>query len=298
MENSNLFQTFGKDQHLDELIRKIVEKFDPLKIICFGRNMVHRKSVGCFREYTDTTSPHYHLLMITEATPRIEYTVQDYVNNNLFRGKITVIAHHQQIIQEKLENKHPFYCNIFRSGHLLYTKDGLYLTDTVPYPDPIQTEENAKRYFEHRYEMADGFLSSANYTLGEGHYNLGVFLLHQAVEHACRAMISVHLSYKADVHHLGKLIDMTCCFSDDPIAIFPRVTENEKRLFLVLQNSYSAGRYVDSYEVDMDDAYEICTQVIAFVGVAKSLCLKHLDSLAEINKPQTEGEVIELSRLA
>lgn len=298
MENSNLFQTFGKDQYLDELIRKIVEKFDPLKIICFGRNMVHHKSVGCFREYTDTTSPHYHLLMITEATPRIEYTVQDYINNNLLTGKITVLSHHQQIIQEKLEDKHPFYCNIFRSGHLLYTKDGLYLTGTVPYPDPVKIEENARRYFKHRYQMAVAFLSSAGHSMEEGHYNVGVFLLHQAVEHACRAMISVHLSYKADVHHLGKLIDLTCCFSDEPFAIFSRITKDEKRLFSVLQNSYSAGRYVDSYQVDMDDAYNIREQVSALVGVAKSLCLKHLDSLAEINKPQTEGEVIELSRLA
>ncbi|UKJ07903.1 HEPN domain-containing protein [Solitalea lacus] len=280
------FVCSDQDKALQILIKALVEKYKPERILCFGRVRSSNQSSSCFLASCDQSTYHYFLLMITSESTRIEHQVQDFVNYHFTAGKITILSHGRETIHEAVLKNSRFFSTVSSQGCLLYASDGLFHPTIAPELNPIQTFEKAKKHYEHRFPMAKGFLNAAMETWDSGHYNVAIFILHQVMEQSLAALIRVYIAYRTDIHHLGRLLDLCRCFLTEPDALFPRNTKEEQRLFMLLNNSYSAARYKDSFDVSGQDATLLYEKVGVFLESVEHLCKNQLAAFEKEAKEQ------------
>jgi len=98
-------------------------------------------------------------------------------------------------------------------------------------------------------------------------------MMHQAIEQACIGLIRIFIGYRSDMHNLDRLIKLTLCFSQEPSAMFPRETDEEKRLFGLFYKCYSEARYKTELQVTKEDAQTLHKLCVDFVLLIESLCL-------------------------
>ncbi len=263
-------ETQGKE--LQEIARALTSHYEIEKIICFGVNSMHETSNTCFTEPVDRFANTYYLLVLTTEVRRIEYTMQDFIIKQ-FPG-VFIIGHGMSTAMEAVYNHERFFINACLNGLLVYTSDGFTMTPEV-LPGNIKINyEKDEETFSRMYSMATGFLESAQDCYEKGFYNNVAFLLHQAVEQACRGLIRLYTGYRADIHNIARLLFLCDCFSAEPSKLFKRHFKEEKRLFRVLAGSYTDARYRDNYQVIDHDSDQLCTLVKAFLDLTLELSSK------------------------
>ncbi|MBB6611538.1 HEPN domain-containing protein [Pontibacter sp. Tf4] len=300
-----LKQLPAEDQaELQGIVAKLVQQFQPEKIICFGCISSKKDSYSCFAEATDESCNHYFLLVVTAAGKRIEHDVQSYATNHFKKGKVTVLAHRHETIEKALSRQSRFFCRAFREGALLYVASGFVTMPALPDVCPRKAAEKAITHFYNRFDLAQGFFCAAENALENGYFNCAVFLMHQVVEQSCRALIRVHMAYRSDIHHLGRLLDLCCCFSPEPARVFAGNTPEDTRLFSILAKSYLEGRYKDEFQVDEADARQLYRKVKYFMELTRDLCFKEIEVLeakallteAQMEEAQIKSDSEELIR--
>lgn len=265
-------------KQFSDLVADLVLRFQPLKIICFGKQNICSERTGCFGAELESSN-HYCLLMITEAKRRIDYEVQDYCNNHFREGWITLLCHSAEAVSEATGSNSRFFINVLQNGELIYSANGMTHNQSLPEFIPTQTVNKAVKHWEHRMPLADGFVEGAAVFLGKGHYNLSVFMLHQAVEQGCSLLVRVVMGYRADFHNIHRLLSLCTCFSKEPFKLFITGTEHDARLFDILIKSYSQSRYSSSFLVDETDARLLFMRVHQFIELIKKLCLAKMSEL-------------------
>jgi HEPN domain-containing protein len=283
--------TAAQCQELHEIATMLANYYRPEKIICFGCLHNSREASGSFIEPVIQNNHHYFLLMATLENIRMEHEVQDYVNSHIAGPAVTILVHGIEIITDAINQGSRFFIHACRDGILLYTADGHPLNIRYPKPNPAKLLARAEAYYLHRYGMAIGFMNAAVECCEKEFYNHAVFMLHQAVEQACITLIRVHIGYRSDMHNLNRLLNLCLCFSAEPNELFPRKTEEEKRLFQILVKSYSDARYKDDYQVARQDAELLCAQVTPFMELTEMLCKARLDEYRQAAEAAAEQPI-------
>jgi HEPN domain-containing protein len=212
------------------------------------------------------------LLVLTTESKRIEYVIQDFINNH-FPG-VFIIAHELATVMEAVYRHDRFFVEACLNGLLVYTSNGFTMPPELNAENIEDSYLKDEEAFSRMFSMASGFMESALDCYDKGYYYNVAFLLHQAVEQACRGLIRLYIGYRADIHNLERLLFLCECFSAEPSRLFKRYFREEKRLFRVLAGSYTEARYRDNYEVIDHDADELCTLVKAFLELTLELSSK------------------------
>lgn len=288
MERKNINLSSLQYKELEEIVTLLTGQYKTEYIICFGYLNDVKATSSCFIEDVSQNNTHYFLLMITTEVTRIEHEVQDYVNKHFDKVGITMIVHGLETVTNAINQGSRFFTTVCRDGMQLYTANGLRLNMEYPYLNPATTQAKAEKHYYHRYCMALGFMEAASECFEKEYYNNTIFMLHQAVEQACIAMIRVFMAYRSDIHNLSRLLNLCHCFSGEPAALFPRKTTEDQRLFQLLLKSYTDARYRDEYKVTSQDAGMLCTQVRALIELTEELCIDRINELrtAVINVPE------------
>ncbi|MGJ7030857.1 HEPN domain-containing protein [Niabella hirudinis] len=74
-------------------------------------------------------------------------------------------------------------------------------------------------------------------------------MLHQSAEQALRALLKAGTGYHANTHSIDRLLRYGSLVAHQLPEIFPRQTEQEKRLFNLLQKAYIDTRYKEDYKI-------------------------------------------------
>ena len=99
------------------------------------------------------------------------------------------------------------------------------------------------------YGLAQHFYKSAVDSQDFERPDLTAFMLHQAMEHTCGALIRIFTGYRPNTHNLSRLLMMVENFTDQFTRIFPKGTKQEEDLYSLLQHGYLDARYKDEYIV-------------------------------------------------
>jgi HEPN domain-containing protein len=276
MERKNVNLTNLQCRELDEVITSLVSKYKTEYIFCFSCLNDAKTTTSCFAGDISVSDTHYFLLMITTDITRIEHEVQDYVNGLFETGTITIVVHGMETVTNAIAQGSRFFTAVCRDGMQLYSASGLRLNIDYPDLNPATTFTKAQKHYFHRFGMAWGFMESASHSYDNGFYSNCMFELHQSIEQACIAVIRVYMAYRSDMHNLSRLLNLCKCFSDGLIELFPRRTEEDKRLFQLLVKSYSDTRYKDDYKIVDLDADELCIRVREFLELIKKLCKQRI----------------------
>jgi HEPN domain-containing protein len=265
-----------QQDHLRQLIQKIGEAVKPEKIICYGSRVTIMQDWGCFLEdngYYESIHPTFDLLIITRHDEtRTDYEIIELVEV-LCKPPVSVtcIAHKLPSVNEALEGGNPFFCRVHDKGILVYDNSASQLNRPAESFSGFLTKGKAEGYWNRWHGLAQHFLSLAAQCVSSGWSNEAVFLLHQAVEHTCIALIRVFTGYRSNTHNLSRLLALTENFSMVPVTIFPRITKEETALFNLLLRGYSEPRYKDVYELTNETVTILLTRVKELQSIAESL---------------------------
>ncbi|WP_169303278.1 HEPN domain-containing protein [Pedobacter cryophilus] len=268
---------------LKPMLTQMIHRYQPVWIICFAYRLRHQESYLCFNEQQLASDHHYFLLMVTKGRTRFEHEAQDFVTTHFTEGEITLLSHGSDTIAEKIIAQHKFFTRVLNFGTILYAADGMGITNQLPYFNPAELFEQTEKCFYNRLEMAKGFLEGAAALLKVNYEANAVFLLHQSVEQACAALIRVFLAYRSDIHHLGRLLKLCLCFTEELLTVFPQNSLEEKRLFDLLQKSYSEARYRDGFIVSAEEAEILLKKVGAFLQITIKLCEGKLEEMRNVH---------------
>ena len=278
MNTEKIHQLREPENELHMLIQHLVEKFKPMRIYSFHKIRKTEQRSGCFTSGMDYIHDHHFLLMIMESSTRNEHEVQDFCRTKFNVGKITILSHGIETINESIVKKNRFFTHILKHGQLLYNQSGLLNFVSEMTRDIDQDHIKAKKHFTHRIKLAQGFLYTAGECYHGEHLELSIFLLHQTVEQLTIGLLRVNLGYRSDIHHLGRQLDLCSCFLPEASDMF-RTTSEDNRLFDILLKSYSQVRYKDGYEVDFDDAGRLKAKVEDLFKLTRHVCEQKISEL-------------------
>ena len=277
-------------------IRRLVDKFQPLKIICFAKTEHCSKTEGCFQDQESSKRCDYCLLMVTETATRIDHQVQDYSNLYYQNGTICILCHSKEAVLEAIKANNRFFVTLYSTGQLLYSQNGMSNFDFRTSFIPTESALKANNHYNHRLPLAEGFLRGAKECLENDDFNISTFMLHQVVEQCCILLVRVHLAYRSENHNLMRLLRLCCSFSDRPIKTFLSGCPDDERLFNILIKSYSGSRYGSGFFVAAEDARNLFTRITEFTTLTKEMCIAKIEELKHeallYNQLQAESEVI------
>lgn len=278
MEVKILRTDLDRAAHFKNFLQQLVDKFQPTRIISFGKQTQLNELEGCFAS-KQIKHQHYCLLICTEATTRIDYEVQEFASKYYHNGQVTIVCHGESAIRESIESNNRFFITVLSKGNHLYTKDGFFDIESIQSINSVKALERAERNYFHRISLGQGFLESANGSVLRGHYNIATFLMHQAVEQSCIVLIRVYIDYRSEFHNLHRLLGLCRSFSDEPYNLLIGERPEDRRLFDILIKSYGQARYAPEFDVDEKDAKKLQYKISIFVELIKTMCANKLEKM-------------------
>jgi uncharacterized protein len=103
------------------------------------------------------------------------------------------------------------------------------------------------------------------------------FELHQATELLYACLILVYNDYKPKTHDLEKLDRQVCKLDVRFKTVFPRVTEEEERLFQLLKKAYIESRYTLDFKVTREDMKHLSERVKILKELTEKACGERIE---------------------
>jgi HEPN domain-containing protein len=246
----------SQEQKLRQAVSQIASAIAPDKIICYGTRtwLTHSWSIADPVLHS-TMNTDYDLLIITNpGAKRKEHEILDIVSQHSSPDtRIIAIAHSLCAVNEAIEQGRPFFVNLRKYGILVYD------SSNIPLASPSRCNDSehladVKVQWDRHFGLAERFLEGASYYITSGCAALAAFMLHQATEHTCIALIKACLGYRPTTHNLSRLLALTENISEYPSYVFPQVSQEEIDLFNTLARAYSDVRYTETFKVSIEKA--------------------------------------------
>ena len=216
------------------------------------------------------------LVVLTHEDIKQKFRIEDKVKAELtttgkVKTPVSLIFHGIKHLNKALNIGNYFFKDIKEEGKVLYDSGKFKLA--VPKKlTPKQYQQKAQEYFEQWFESANGFFKQFNYALKDNEYKIAAFDLHQATERYYTTILLVFTDYRPKDHNLETLgIKVEMC--DKRFAVFPRNTDEGKRLFELLKKAYIDARYkMDEYSISKTELEYLSDKVNQLKGLTESIC--------------------------
>lgn len=174
-------------------------------------------------------------------------------------------------VNSDLSDGRYFYVEVQREGVMLYDSGQFQLVE----PRKLRYDEirqQAEEYYDEKFNRSSGFLRSARHAVDDEDLQLASFMLHQACENAYISIRLVFTLYNGKLHDLEKYIELVHRYSPDLDKVFPRDTDEEKRLFKLIRAAYVEGRYNPKFVVTQEDIDALIPKVELLREIAQRIC--------------------------
>ena len=254
----------SKDTHLSNqqrLVDIIVKAANPEMIFLLGASLHRRRSESIFQQ-TAPTSQHmadYFLLILMEDLNNKEtHEWQDKIEAHCKAFMlVTTIVLQKRAFEEWLREGHPFAINVQQSAVVIYNSRSCHLSVSQTANHNVAAEKN----------LAEGLTKAKEFLAGSELYRIrkqhamAAFMLHQSAEQALRTLLKVGTGYHANTHSIDRLLRYAGLVSYQLPDIFPQKTEEDKRLFNLLQKAYIDTRYKEDYKISNDDLLQLTEKI-------------------------------------
>ncbi len=123
------------------------------------------------------------------------------------------------------------------------------------------------------------FYDQFEYELKNETLNEAAFLLHQATERYYLIVLLVLTDYKPKIHDLEELHTRACKLDARFKPVFPRQTEEEERLFILLKKAYIDSRYKMGYEIQKEELEYLSERVQHLQSLTGKICKEKIEQL-------------------
>ena len=294
MKNSINFLPERKQNDLRELVGLIRDEVrDVVMIILYGSyakktyvECDERRDFGVKTYYTSD----YDLLVVTKKRLGVrEGTVATRVNARFMDSKDNEFQTRPQLINESVSKLNDalsegryFYVEILAQGIMLYDSEE-YRLATPRELDYAEFKEMAEAYYKDKYSDAEDFLFHAKIAQERGTYQMCSFMLHQATENFIKTIPLVYVLYGYKEHDLEFLIEKCKPYTLDLAKVFPRDTDEEERLFKLLQRAYIEARYnKKNFAVTQADIDALIPRIELLRDIVEKVCRERIDEYSRL----------------
>lgn len=222
----------------------------------------------------------YDILIVTNT--RFQRHVISHIlskaTDNYYKGMNRNESTTVQFIDESIDDLNKaidknryFYTDIKREGIMLYNS-GRYKLARRRKQNYREIKELAEEYYNERFERGNEFLLGAIFYNEQGLHKMASFNLHQACENYYNSIILTFTLYSPKEHSLIKLSARAKTHSLESSKAFPRNTEEEKRLFDLLQDAYVQARYSLHFRITQEDIEALIPKVELLRDIARQCC--------------------------
>ena len=222
----------------------------------------------------------YDILVVTNT--RFQRHVISHIlskaTDNYYKGMNRNESTTVQFIDESIDDLNKaidknryFYTDIKREGIMLYNS-GRYKLARRRKQNYREIKELAEEYYNERFERGNEFLLWAIFYNEQGLHKMASFNLHQACENYYNSIILTFTLYSPKEHSLIKLSARAKTHSLESSKAFPRNTEEEKRLFDLLQDAYVQARYSLHFRITQEDIEALIPKVELLRDIARQCC--------------------------
>ena len=222
----------------------------------------------------------YDILVVTNT--RFQRHVISHIlskaTDNYYKGMNRNESTTVQFIDESIDDLNKaidknryFYTDIKREGIMLYNS-GRYKLARRRKQNYREIKELAEEYYNERFERGNEFLLGAIFYNEQGLHKMASFNLHQACENYYNSIILTFTLYSPKEHSLIKLSARAKTHSLESSKAFPRNTEEEKRLFDLLQDAYVQARKSIHFRITQEDIEALIPKVELLRDIARQCC--------------------------
>lgn len=216
------------------------------------------------------------LVVLTHENLKQKFRIEDKVKAELTGiGKVStpvnMIFHGIKHLNKSLTNGNYFFRDIKKEGIVLYDSQKFKLA-TPKVLTPVESQQKAQDYFNQWFESANEFFDHFSFDIGKNRNNIAAFDLHQATERYYTTILLVFTDYRPKDHNLETLsIKAEMC--DKRFGVFPKETEEDKRLFELLKKAYIDARYkMDEYTVTKCELEKLSSYVLELKNKTEEIC--------------------------
>lgn len=222
----------------------------------------------------------YDILVVTNT--RFQRHVISHIlskaTDNYYKGMNRNESTTVQFIDESIDDLNKaidknryFYTDIKREGIMLYNS-GRYKLARRRKLNYREIKELAEEYYNERFERGNEFLLGAIFYNEQGLHKMASFNLHQACENYYNSIILSFTLYSPKEHSLIKLSARAKTHSLESSKAFPRNTEEEKRLFDLIQDAYIQARYSLHFRITKEDIKALIPKVELLRDITRQCC--------------------------
>ncbi|MFT4224311.1 HEPN domain-containing protein [Dysgonomonas sp.] len=224
----------------------------------------------------------YDILVVTSES--MNKTVAHYLDNLEFiystnaekQTPVQFINEDIKTLNRQLEEGRYFYTQLKKEGIILYDskKYKLARRRRLNYKE---IQQQAQEYFNENFEKANNFLDDGYYNYRKGTYKMTSFMLHQACESCYDAIRLTFTLNNPKQHNLSKMASAVSKYSKELEQVFPRQTDEEKRLFKILKIAYIEARYNPKFIVTKEDIEVLLPKVELLRDITKRICEQKIE---------------------
>ena len=287
MKRSIRFLPPRKRQDLQQLVSLIREQVKQVEMVILFGSYAKNKYVD-YDQRIEFGTPTYYMsdydIVILTRKPigAVEYSLYEKIKDRFFENKNRPFHTHPQFVNYGIEDfnyalskAHYFETEIKRDGIILYDS-GAYTLARRRKLDYTEIKERAQKYFDDKFGRALSFVRSANHDINDGDNLMASFHLHQSAENFLRTIPMAFILYGHKSHDLSELMNAAKKHTTEILKAFPRDTEEEKRLFDLLQRAYIESRYNPDFEITKEDIDALIPKVGQLRDIVEKVCRERI----------------------
>lgn len=201
----------------------------------------------------------YDLLIVVNQQSVVDFATYWYrAEDRLMRdagikAPVNFIVHTMDEVNNALAQGQYFFSDIIKEGIALYDLKG-----STPFiaPEPQTPDEalaTAVKHFDFWMPLAQHSLKLSRDSIDDQVLRDAAFLLHQAVERAYTCLLLVETNYSPSTHSIKFLRSLAEHIDPELIAVWPRETKHDRRLFELLKRAYVDARYSEHYAITAEE---------------------------------------------
>jgi len=197
---------------------------------------------------------------------------------NQVKTPYSIIYHTFTEVKQRITEGHYFFSDIKKEGIYLYLKKGKYHLGPINVITPLQRKSIAEEHFKQWFKSAKEFYGAYESELQKRHNKIAAFLLHQATERFYSAVTLVFVNYRFRTHDIQRLGIKAVSYNVDFAKVFPRETNEQRKLFNLLKKAYVDARYKPSYRITKKQLEYLAKRVKILQRLTKKICKEKIES--------------------
>lgn len=206
-----------------------------------------------------------------------ERLLQEQIAHRIETPVIPII-HSLHDVNDQLSRGRPFFVDIARDGRILYEEEGHPLAQPKPLTRE-QAQAEAQKNFDQWHQLSNDALRLARFSIGEGIWRDGAFMLHQATERAYHCLLLTLTLYSPKSHRIKVLRSKAEDLDKKLITAWPRDNRIARRHFELLSRAYVEARYSSNYHISSDELAWLTDRVKVLQELVANICHEYLASI-------------------